>query len=63
MIEGGRQCTFLITPSNSPCKLKPNPCYVTTDGQSVCLSWCRAPSGTHDNILILPEAEIRLNNI
>jgi hypothetical protein len=23
-----------------------------TDGQSVCQSWCRAPSGAHDQILI-----------
>jgi hypothetical protein len=26
--------------------------YITTDGQSVCVSWCRAPSGTHDQIFI-----------
>jgi hypothetical protein len=25
---------------------------VTTDGQSVSLSWCRAPSGAHDQIFI-----------
>jgi hypothetical protein len=26
--------------------------HVTTDGQSVCLSWCRAPSGAHDQIFV-----------
>jgi hypothetical protein len=26
--------------------------HITTDGQSVCLSWCRAPSGAHDHILV-----------
>jgi hypothetical protein len=26
--------------------------WITTDGQSVCLFWCRAPSGAHDQILI-----------
>jgi hypothetical protein len=26
--------------------------HIATDGQSVCLSWCRAPSGAHDHILI-----------
>jgi hypothetical protein len=27
--------------------------HFTTDSQSVCLSWCRAPSGAHDQIFIL----------
>jgi hypothetical protein len=27
--------------------------HVTTDGQSVSQSWCRAPSRTHDQILVL----------
>jgi hypothetical protein len=26
--------------------------HIATDGQSVCLSWCQAPSGAHDQILI-----------
>jgi hypothetical protein len=26
--------------------------HIATDGQSACLSWCRAPSGAHDQILI-----------
>jgi hypothetical protein len=26
--------------------------HFTTDSQSVCLSWCRAPSGAHDQIFI-----------
>jgi hypothetical protein len=26
--------------------------YITTDGQSVCVSWCRAPSGARDQIFI-----------
>jgi hypothetical protein len=26
--------------------------HIATDGQSVCLSWCRAPSGAHDQILV-----------
>jgi hypothetical protein len=28
--------------------------HIETDGQSVCLSWCRAPCGAHDQIFILP---------
>jgi hypothetical protein len=27
--------------------------HIASDGQSVRLSWCRAPSGSHDQILIL----------
>jgi hypothetical protein len=30
--------------------------HVTTDGQSVGLSWCRAPSGAHDQIFLLLES-------
>jgi hypothetical protein len=26
--------------------------HISTDGLSVCLSWCRAPSGAHDHILV-----------
>jgi hypothetical protein len=26
--------------------------HITTDGQSVSPSWCRAPSGAHDQIFI-----------
>jgi hypothetical protein len=26
--------------------------HITTDGQSVCLSWCRAPSRDHDQIFV-----------
>jgi hypothetical protein len=28
--------------------------HVTADGQSASLSWCRAPSGTHDQIFSIP---------
>jgi hypothetical protein len=27
------------------CGLSPSPSHIATDGQSVCLSWCRAPAG------------------
>jgi hypothetical protein len=30
--------------------------HITTDGQSVGLSWCRAPSGAHDQIFLLYES-------
>jgi hypothetical protein len=30
--------------------------HVTTDGQSVSPSWCRAPSGAHDQIFLLLES-------
>jgi hypothetical protein len=30
--------------------------HFTTDGQSVSPSWCRAPSGAHDQIFILYES-------
>jgi hypothetical protein len=26
--------------------------HIATDGQSVCLSWCRAPSGAHEQIVV-----------
>jgi hypothetical protein len=26
--------------------------HIATDGLSVCLSWCRAPSGAHDQIVV-----------
>jgi hypothetical protein len=26
--------------------------HIATDGQSVCVSWCRAPSGVHDQIFV-----------
>jgi hypothetical protein len=32
--------------------------HFTTDSQSVCLSWCRAPSGAHDQIFILNEITV-----
>jgi hypothetical protein len=41
------QYNNLSSPSPSP-----SPTHITTDGQSVCLSWCRAPSGAHDQILV-----------
>jgi hypothetical protein len=37
--------TDLETPS-------PSPSHISTDGQSVSLSWCRALSGAHDQILV-----------
>jgi hypothetical protein len=37
--------TLVQTPSQSQS-------HIATDGQSVCLSWCRAPSGAHDQILV-----------
>jgi hypothetical protein len=36
----------------SVCKLSQSQSHITTDGQSVCLSWCRAPSGAHDQIFV-----------
>jgi hypothetical protein len=27
--------------------------HIATDGQSVCLSWCRAPAGAHDQMFLL----------
>jgi hypothetical protein len=30
----------------------PSPSQFTTDGQSVSASWCRAPSGAHDQIVV-----------
>jgi hypothetical protein len=30
----------------------PSPSHIATDGQSVSKSWCRAPSGAHDQIFI-----------
>jgi hypothetical protein len=32
--------------------LSPSLSHIATDGQSLCLSWCRAPSGAHDQILV-----------
>jgi hypothetical protein len=32
--------------------VSPSPSHIVTDGQSVCLSWCRIPSGAHDHILV-----------
>jgi hypothetical protein len=26
--------------------------HIATEGQSVCLFWCQAPSGAHDEILV-----------
>jgi hypothetical protein len=36
----------------SNCPGSPSPSHVATDGQSVSKSWCRAPSGAHDQIFI-----------
>jgi hypothetical protein len=33
----------------------PSPSHIATDGQSVSKSWCRAPTGSHDQILITVE--------
>jgi hypothetical protein len=38
---------WTVSPSPSP---SPSPSHIVTDGQSVCLSWCRAPAGAHDQI-------------
>jgi hypothetical protein len=32
-----------------------SPSHITVDGQSTCLSWCRAPSGTHAHILLMSQ--------
>jgi hypothetical protein len=37
------------SPSPSP---SPSPCHISTDGQSVSLSWCRAPAGAHDHLFV-----------
>jgi hypothetical protein len=34
------------------CSLVPSPSQFTTDGPSVSVSWCRAPSGAHDQIVV-----------
>jgi hypothetical protein len=34
------------------CGPSPSPSQFTTDGPSVSMSWCRAPSGAHDQIVI-----------
>jgi hypothetical protein len=41
--------------TNSTCQSQS---HVMADGQSASLSWCRAPSGTHDQILIDEHAQI-----
>jgi hypothetical protein len=56
-----------VSPTEHPCRLPPlkstdphspsdflsqSQSHITTDGQSVCLSWCRAPSGAHNQILV-----------
>jgi hypothetical protein len=41
--------------TGQPCQSQ-SQSHVTTDGQSVGLSWCRAPSGAHDQILLLLES-------
>jgi hypothetical protein len=33
-------------------KLSQSQSYIATDGQSVSMSWCQAPSGAHGQILI-----------
>ena len=35
--------------------VSPSPSHIATDGQSVSKSWCRAPSGAHDQIFITVE--------
>jgi hypothetical protein len=44
-LEGGRIFTELGKESHIQSQS-----HITTDGQSVCLSWCRSPSGAHDQI-------------
>jgi hypothetical protein len=41
-----------LTPTSysCDCRLKSSQSHIATDGQSVSKSWCRAPSGTHDQI-------------
>jgi hypothetical protein len=34
------------------CRVSQSQSHIETDGQSVSLSWCRAPSGAHDQILV-----------
>jgi hypothetical protein len=41
--------TSCCSPSPSP---SPSPSHIVTDGQSVCLSLCRAPSGTHEQMFV-----------
>jgi hypothetical protein len=42
-----RVCRLSLTQPESESKS-----HIATDGQSVCLSWCWAPSGAHDQILV-----------
>jgi hypothetical protein len=50
--------TSTVTASNDDCLtnesnwIRVSQSHIATDGQSVCLSWCRAPSGAQDQILI-----------
>jgi hypothetical protein len=37
--------------------------HLSTDGQSVRQSWYRAPSGTHDQILVLSDDHYRLSSL
>jgi hypothetical protein len=36
---------------SNPRPQSPSPSHIATDGQSVSKSWCRAPSGVHDQII------------
>jgi hypothetical protein len=38
--------------SSTPTALSSNQSHIATDGQSISKSWCRAPSGAHDQIFI-----------
>jgi hypothetical protein len=44
-------CPLLMSLLASEC-LSLSLSHIATDGQSVCLSWYRAPSGVHDQILV-----------
>jgi hypothetical protein len=45
-------CCLICTPRLLLKCPSPNPSQFTTDSQSVSMSWCRAPSGAHDQIVI-----------
>jgi hypothetical protein len=42
------QASFHSQGYDRACLPSPSLSHIATDGQSVCLSWCRAPAGAHD---------------
>jgi hypothetical protein len=52
-LSWSRRCLLVNTPQlDSQLNCSQSQSYIATDGQSVSKSWCRAPSGAHDQIFI-----------